>query len=324
MQIRLLGLLAVSVVACSTASEERESETGSAIVDGRFVDAPWFALVETPNVRCSGVVLDDRRVLTAKHCVKDASTAVVVMNGERFVVDHVHEAEATNTEGEIALLVTAEGLPAGPRPSLVDRFPAEARFVAIGRIAAGQDTSRAVASASFDCALNPSGLTCGTRPQVTEHGDSGGPLVVANDDGSPSSTLIGLAWGGLGESGWHVVSPSIVSALEARPWRPMHTDCDTACTASPDYCLAGTTWTTCAAFGASLPACGFGCTFDTPGTPRTWRCDAFGTPQTCRYDKTCGDYASDNHLTNVRCERDGNAACGGQGAPTLDCDHCCN
>jgi hypothetical protein len=39
---------------------------------------------------------------------------------------------------------------------------------------------------------------------------------------------------------------------------------------------------------------------------------------------SCGQLAAQNGWTNALCEWNGNGACGGQGTPTSDCDHCCD
>lgn len=150
-------------------------------------DRATVALVDGDTVRCSGVVVSPRVVLTAAHCVAGPAPQVffgadLAVGGERIAIVHVRAHPEASFD--LAMIVLAEAAPVDvvPWPVADAALPldgATIRIVGFGATGAGDTTPsvRRAATTVIDV-VGTFDFGFGPDPAQTCTGDAGGPALL--------------------------------------------------------------------------------------------------------------------------------------------------
>lgn len=211
------GLVVVSSsVACSVgddgaATNETLGEVvAQPIVGGSPATAyAEAALINTPTFICSGSVIAPKVVLTAGHCVTDASSFTVVApyanrqtaRGVSKWTEYTQTGEYVNpNKSDVAVIVLDRAITLGSYPKLAQSaYPAGTKVVNVGRIDDGVASNSALFFGKEVTLKNGNAygfpLSYVTE-EVIQSGDSGGPVYLAGS-ASPR-TIVAVNSGGGG------------------------------------------------------------------------------------------------------------------------------
>ena len=163
---RALALLAVALL-----SPPATATTPPVVVELRIDGEP----------ACAGLLVAPRVVLTARHCVAQASALSVAYGGQDAPIEAIERSRVAGLAGDLALVRIARAIApatAAPSlPSLPSRDPAAGERVAVERLARAPRSAAVIAVEDGVIYTTPS--TCA--------GDSGAPLYAAD------GTLLGVA-----------------------------------------------------------------------------------------------------------------------------------
>jgi hypothetical protein len=206
--------------------EPRAGLSGQAIVAGVEDDGDTFvvALVDGEVVRCSGVVIARRVLLTSAHCLAGRAGPWVALPAAGGGVPprvelrdlRLHPDFRPVTLGhDIALALLASAAPAdvapvalhdGPGEPLVGR---EVRLVGFGRTDVGSPTRRRHAGTARVVAMEPATFQMERAPASGCHGDSGGAVLVGEGG---DQRLVGVIRGGDDDCG------GVTTAVRLEPY----------------------------------------------------------------------------------------------------------
>ncbi len=211
------GLLVVSsTAACALEGEGAStSETLGEVVSQPIVGGTpattyaEAALINAPGFICSGSVIAPKVVLTAGHCVTDASSFTVVApfanrqtaRGVSKWTEYTQTGQYVNpNESDVAVIVLDRAIQLATYPKLAQSAsPAGTKVVNVGRIDDGVASSSALFFGKEVTLRNgsPYGFPLSyVTEEVIQSGDSGGPVYLAGN-ASPR-TIVAVNSGGGG------------------------------------------------------------------------------------------------------------------------------
>jgi len=201
--IAIAALVAAGSMACAAPSDEaassRDDEVLGAtvaqpIVNGSPASAyTEAALINAPGFICSGAVIAPRVVLTAGHCVVDASTWTVVTpyagnqsaKGSKAWTDYTSSGEYVNPSTlDVAVIILDKAITLSSYPPLASSASiAGTKAVNVGRIRNGQASYSGLFFGSQ--VTLKAGSTYGfpkayVTEEIIESGDSGGPVYIGS------------------------------------------------------------------------------------------------------------------------------------------------
>ena len=167
--------VAVAITATSSSIMATPAE---AIVGGRVNDTKSLALLLLGDAQCSGTVIAPEWVITAKHCVNEGDSTVVIDSK-----NYTPTKAILNPDADVALIRLDRAVHVTPARLAASNLHPEEKAYAVGW-GGGELTGALMADATVQRRVNnlPAPLTGVTviESQITkgriERGDSGGPL----------------------------------------------------------------------------------------------------------------------------------------------------